>query len=164
MRRFLAGGASALLLAGAGIFLWTSRAGVEPSVGKPAAPQVGLPLLGDGPGEAPSASARTREQKRFGRTDKDKNGIITAEEYFANRRKAFARLDGDHDGRLSFDEWAIKGREKFAKADGDRSTTLTPAEFATTAVVRKARPKCECAPARAGEARAGEGRAGEEDD
>jgi len=151
MGRFLAGVASALLLAGAGIFLWTSRAGVEPPIGAPRAAQAGQPLAGDPPGEAPAASDRTREQKRFGRVDKDRNGTITAGEYFAGRQKAFGKLDADRDGRLSFDEWAIKSREKFAKADADRSKTLTAAEFATTAVVRKARPKCICAPAKGAE-------------
>ena len=151
MGRFLAGVASALLLAGAGIFFWTSRAGVEPRIGSPRAQQAGQSLAGEPLGEAPAASERTREQKRFGRLDKDRNGTITTAEYFAARQKAFGKLDVDRDGRLSFDEWAIKSREKFAKADADRSKTLLPPEFATTAVVRKARPKCECPPAKEAE-------------
>lgn len=146
MGRFIAGVCSALLLAGAGFFIWTSRADVKSPIGAPAAAQVGLPLLGDPVGEAPSATDKTREEKRFGRIDKDKNGTITAEEYFASRSKAFLKLDVNGDGRLSFDEWAVKTREKFAKADGDRSKTLNAAEFATTAVVRKTpvKPKCDC--------------------
>ncbi|RJF91350.1 histidine kinase [Sphingomonas cavernae] len=149
MGRFLAGVASALLLAGAGIFWWQSRAETEPRL--PLAPGVqsaGLPLSGDPVPAPPEASAKTREEKRFGRYDKDKNSAISAEEYFASRRKAFAKLDANSDGRLSFDEWAIKAREKFAKADADRSQILTRAEFATTAPVRKAKPKPDCPPAR----------------
>ena len=45
-----------------------------------------------------------------------------------------------------FDEWAIKSREKFAKADADRSSTLNRAEFATTAVVRRVKPRPDCPP------------------
>ena len=142
---------SFLLLAGAGIFFWTSRAGVEPRIGAPRTAQAGQALAGDPLGDVPVASDRTREQKRFGRVDKDRDGTITAAEYFAGRQKAFGKLDTDRDGRLSFDEWALKSREKFAKADGDRSKTLSAAEFATTAVVRKAKPKCDCAPAKGAE-------------
>jgi len=53
-------------------------------------------------------------------------------------------MDTDHDGRLSFDEWAYRGIAKFSEADKDRSGTLDRAEFATTAVKRKPRPKCDC--------------------
>ena len=99
------------------------------------------------PTPVPEASARTREQKRFDRYDKDRSGQISRDEYLAQRRKTFARLDTDHDGRLSFDEWAIKNETKFATADKDRSGTMTPAEFATTAVKRKTPAHAKCPPA-----------------
>jgi hypothetical protein len=149
MWRFLAGVGSTLLLVSAGVIFWQSRA--EDSLPKPAAVvarDLNMPLLGDPP-TAPSADAKTREEKRFNRLDKDKNEAIDAPEYFTSRQKAFAKLDANRDGRLSFDEWAVKAREKFAKADGDRSGRLTRAEFATTAVVRKAKPKPDCPPQRA---------------
>jgi hypothetical protein len=72
------------------------------------------------------------------------DGAITRAEYLASRRKAFARLDTNSDGQLSFDEWAIKATAKFTTADGDKSGALTPAEFVTTAVVRKPKPKPKC--------------------
>ncbi|MCJ8156197.1 histidine kinase [Sphingomonas sp. LaA6.9] len=157
MGRFLAGVASALLLAGAGIFWWQSRAESEPRLPlAPAVQSAGLPLSDDPVPDPPEASAKTREEKRFGRYDKDRNGGISTEEYFASRRKAFAKLDANRDGRLSFDEWGAKTREKFAKADTDRSQVLNRAEFATTAPVRKSRPKPDCPPAIAAR--------GEEDD
>jgi hypothetical protein len=146
MWRFAAGVMSALLLVGAG-FLWMSPGGA------PAPAQVPLPkpqvrggpepLLPEG---VPSASPRTREQKRFDRYDKDRNSAITRDEYLATRRKAFARLDKDGDGRLSFEEWAAKTIEKFAGADKDRSGTLNPAEFATTKVERKPATRRPCVP------------------
>ena len=76
------------------------------------------------PDTVPEASDRTREQKRFDRYDKDRNGAVTREEYLASRRKAYARLDLNQDGQLSFDEWAAKTTTKFAAADGDRSGSM----------------------------------------
>lgn len=94
--------------------------------------------------DPPKASEKTREERRFGRYDKDRDGRITRDEYLASRRKAFAKLDTNGDGRLSFEEYAVATATKFAKADGDRSGVLNAAEFATTRVARKApaTPKC----------------------
>jgi len=85
------------------------------------------------PLEAPEASPKSREEKRFNRADKNKNGRIESEEVLAPRRKAFAKLDKNGNGALSFDEWAVKSIDKFKGADSDRSGWLTPAEYATTA-------------------------------
>lgn len=149
MGRFVAGVASALLLAGAFFLWWQGRVRDDlPQPKQVAARDLSLPLLGDAMAQPPAASDKTREEKRFNRIDKDKNEEIATEEYFASRRKAFAKLDVDRDGRLSFDEWSIKTREKFAKADADSSGRLTRTEFATTAVVRKVKPKPDCPPAR----------------
>jgi hypothetical protein len=124
------------------MFLFRGAAAPEASTPPPpAAEAAGEEAL---PDEAPSASAKTREQKRFDRVDKDKNDTITRDEYFATRKKAFAKLDANGDGRLSFDEWAIRNTTKFVGADKDKSGTLTRAEFATTAVKRKA-PAARCA-------------------
>ena len=44
--------------------------------------------------EPPEATPKSREEKRFSRADKDKNGRIEREELLApRRRKAFAKLD-----------------------------------------------------------------------
>ena len=148
MGRFLAGVGSALALMAAGFFWWQSRSEAEPVL--PAAPLARHAALSPealiAP-EPPRATDRTREQKRFDRYDKDRNDIISEEEYLASRRKAFAKLDVNGDGRLSFDEWAAKTREKFGKADADRSRSLTRGEFQTTAPVRKPAPKrVDCPP------------------
>lgn len=94
--------------------------------------------------EAPAASERTREEKRFDRYDKDRDQRITRDEYLASRRKAWARLDTNGDGKLSFEEWSAKTLAKFSGADADRSGVLDRSEFATTKAVRKSTPRCGC--------------------
>lgn len=146
MWRYLVGAAAALALAGAGVLLFSGRAtprALLPAAPTAAADQEALP------DEAPAASAKTREEKRFGRYDKDKDGAITRDEYLLARHKAFAKLDTNGDGKLGFDEWAIKATTKFAAADADKSGAMTAAEFATTAVKRKARARVNCPPASA---------------
>jgi hypothetical protein len=148
MWRYLVGGVAALLLAAAGFLLFRSGAKPDQPLFAPP-PQAQAQPAATAPAAAPSATAETREQKRFNRYDKDRNGQITRDEYLASRHKAFAKLDTNHDGQLSFDEWAIKTTTKFAIADADHSGALTPAEFLTTKVKRKApsKPACSCGPA-----------------
>jgi hypothetical protein len=146
MWRFLGGVASALLLVTAGLFIWKAQAGSQPLI--PAMPAAGeaAPMgLTDLAGP-PSASEKTKEEKRFSRYDKDKNGSVGRDEYLVSRQKAFAKIDLNHDGKLSFDEYAAKAEIKFASADRDKSGTLTAAEFASTRVVHKVKPKAKCAP------------------
>ncbi len=149
MWRYLAGGVAAILMAAAAVIVLRPSASADvPALLQ--APPVAAGAADDPlPDSVPEASPRTREQKRFDRYDKDRNGQITREEYLAQRRKAFAKLDSNHDGRLSFDEWAIKNETKFATADKDRSGTMTQAEFATTAVKRKTPIRAKCPPASA---------------
>ena len=150
MWRYLVGGVAALLMVAAVMLVMNKRARSDAVL--PLAPAA-LMAAGGGqatpplPATVPEASERTREQKRFDRYDKDRNGTVTREEYLTARRKAFAKLDTDHDGKLSFDEWAIKAETKFAGADADKSGTLTATEFATTAVKRKPARRVSCAPA-----------------
>lgn len=144
MWRYLAGGAAILLLAGAGVTLYGSRGHPGAPLLAAAAPAQTAAGSAPLPDTVPEAGDRTREQKRFDRYDKDRNGQVTREEYLAQRRKAYAKLDVNHDGVLSFDEWAVKAETKFAAADGDRSGAMNPTEFATTAVKRNARPRLKC--------------------
>lgn len=151
MWRWFAGGAAAALgLAGAGVWLFSGHASPPRSLlpGVPAAVATGGQEAAL-PDAAPEASAKTREERRFGRYDKDRDGRITRDEYLVARRKAFAKLDKDGNGQLSFDEWATKALTKFATADRDRSGAMTAAEFATTAVKRKARARVKCPPEQA---------------
>ena len=90
------------------------------------------------------ASAKTREEKRFGRYDKNKDGKVQADEYLAARHRNFDKLDVDHNGALSFQEYAVKGIEKF-NAVGGRKGWLSSAEFVATAPPPpKRKANCSC--------------------
>lgn len=151
MWRYVAGGAAALLMVLVGVLIFNARARTESAL--PAAPLAALTggqsAASDAalPDTMPEATAKTREQKRFDRYDKDRDGKVTREEYLMQRRKAFAKLDANHDGVLQFDEWAMKAETKFAAADADKSGAMTAAEFATTAVKRKPARRVNCPPA-----------------
>jgi EF hand len=146
MGRFVAGVVSALLLVAAGLFFWRGQdSGVAAMPEAPATTFGEEFALADMP-VVPAAPEKSKEEKRFNRYDKDKNGAISQGEYLASRQKAYARLDVNHDGVLQFSEYAIKTAQKFTKADGDRSTTLNRTEFATTRPVRKVRAKPDCKP------------------
>src|SRR5689334_7173441 len=99
MGRFLAGVAAALLLAAAGVVWWNGRAADRHLPAAP--PAAGPAIFGKETGDSPPAATdETREQRRFARYDKDEDGKVSREEYFANRRRAFAKLDANQDGRL----------------------------------------------------------------
>lgn len=151
MWRYVAGGAAALAMGGAGMLAFggAARPGsvlpVRPAQAAIAQDTAEMPV------RLPEAAPETREEKRFGRYDKDEDGAITREEYLANRRKAYVRLDRDGDGRLSFDEWAVKATNKFAGADRDKSGAMNATEFATTAVKRRPVRRPNCRPPQAEE-------------
>ncbi|MEO5809186.1 MAG: EF-hand domain-containing protein [Sphingomicrobium sp.] len=148
MRRFLAGAAACLLLVTGAFMLWQSRAE------GPALPSAPLARFAAAtpPGmrlapipNAPEADARSKEEKRFARADKNKDGRITLAELVEPRRKAYDRLDLDHDGKLSFEEWSVKTIDKFKEADADKSQVLNAVEYAATAPKPKAKkPGCGC--------------------
>jgi hypothetical protein len=143
--RFFAGVAVCFLLMTGAFLLWQSHA--EHATGLPASPgsrSGGLSLFGsDEPLQAPEASEKTREAKRFSRYDKNKDGKVQIDEYLAARKKNFDKLDLDHNAALSFQEYAAKAIEKFNGAGG-RKGFLTEAEFATTAPPRSKSRKASC--------------------
>lgn len=147
MWRFAAGVVSTLVLVAAGLFIWRAEADKRSLIPPVPLAQAEAPLSAADLAPPPVASEKTREEKRFARYDKDKNGAVAKDEYLAGRLKGFQKLDLNRDGRLSFDEYAVKGVQKFAAADRDRSGQLNAGEFATTRVVRKAKAKPKCAPA-----------------
>jgi hypothetical protein len=145
--RFLAGAAACFLLLTGAFLMWQSHAEQRPSLPAAPAPQAfaasaSTPDL-DLPLEAPEASPKSREEKRFARYDKDKDGKVEAGEYLAARRKNFDKLDVDHNGTLSFNEYAAKGIEKFVGAGG-RKGWLSPAEFVKTAPPPAKKKSCSC--------------------
>ncbi|WP_116090153.1 EF-hand domain-containing protein [Sphingomonas crusticola] len=146
MWRYWVGAVVALVLLVGGVLWWRSTAVAQHGISH-AATASASPDADDEPMPAtPAASEKTREEKRFSRSDHDKNGAISRDEFLAARHRNFAKLDVNNDGRLTFDEYAVKAEEKFGKADADKSGSLNPAEFATTRVARKAKAACACQP------------------
>ena len=149
---FLGGVVSTLLLVAAGLFFWRGWA-QRPDPVPPAPPAMlaqaeARPqpaILRDParPRTPPQATEKTREEKRFGRADKDDDGRITRGELLEPRRKAFAKLDVNGDGRLGFEEWATKTVAKFDGADDDGTGFLTAAEYEQTKPkARVAKTRC----------------------
>lgn len=150
MSRIMAGGAVTLLLTTGAFLFWQGRAADRSQLPDAPAPRVApsaakLAMLSPELPGVPEATAKTREEKRFGRADKDKDGRVTAQELLTPRRKAFAKLDRNGNGTLSFEEWAVKTVDKMRDADRDRSGWLSPAEFRTTAPKPpKKKARCGC--------------------
>ena len=145
MARFLAGAAACFLLLTGAFLFWQSRAEQAPLL--PPAPRADASapvMVAPQAVQAPEASPQTREQRRFSRADKNKNGRIELEDLLQPRRKPFAKLDKNGDGKLSFEEWAATTIEKFNGADKDGSKWLTSAEYATTAPPPPKKKRCAC--------------------
>jgi len=151
MWRYLAGGTAVIALIIAGFMIFSGKARPRPLLPAQPVAQIGSVAVASDPlpDAAPEATDKTREQKRFGRYDKDRDGSITRTEYLVARRKAYAKLDANRDGQLSFDEWAVKATTKFAAADKDKSGSMSAPEFATTAVKRKPARRAPCPPTKA---------------
>jgi hypothetical protein len=146
--RFVAGAAACFLLLTGAFLLWQSRAEHGPAL--PSAPMArsAKPFMANQPNsglEAPEANSKDREQKRFSRADKNKDGKIEASELLDPRGKAFAKLDSNHNGGLSFQEWAVKTIDKVKTADADHNGWLSAAEYATTAPPPPKHKSCSCA-------------------
>ena len=146
MARFLAGAAACFLLI-TGVFLIWKASAEEPPLLPPAPSAAGTAapsMVRPAVLQAPEATPKSREEKRFARADRNDNGRIEMEDLLSRRRKPFAKLDTDGSGSLSFEEWAVRTIDKFDEADADKSEWLSPAEYATTAPKRKPKPKCRC--------------------
>lgn len=159
IRRLVAfGGAAALAAVAAGFWL---QADEKPAVAtlpaSPAPAEPALPLPPE-PGLidpeavvlAPPAAAppKSREELRFDRADRDRDGRITQAEYLANRRRNFDRLDTNRDGRLSFEEYAVAGIRRFAELDTGRDGWLSRPEFALSAPKPRDRQTASAEPCR----------------
>lgn len=154
MGRIMAGGMAALLMVASGLFWWQGRADRSPApqlaVATPPPPAIeplpeGDPdAVGKAPPMPSEASPQSREQKRFARYDRNRDGVITRVEMLGTRTKAFKALDKDNDNLLSFEEWAAATADRFSGADADGDGKLTPEEFATTAPKRAVKQRCKC--------------------
>lgn len=134
----IAGGG--LLLVGA-ISLWftaddgNGRAGLATPARAESTPtpvqeaSAGEPML-----DVPEQPApKSREEKRFARSDRNDDGLVQQGEFLHQRRRNFDKLDVNGDGRMSFDEYAAEGIKKFDGADADGNRLLSAAEYASTA-------------------------------
>ncbi|MBV8685982.1 MAG: histidine kinase [Alphaproteobacteria bacterium] len=151
MMRIAIGSGAAVLLVLAMVFFWKSRASADE--GLPAAPEaaaVAASISGGGlPGTPafvpPEASQRSKDERRFARADRNRDGRLVLAELIEPRRKAFAKLDKDGSGQLSFEEWTGRTSARFAEADSDHSGWLNQAEYASTAPKPKPRAaRCGC--------------------
>ncbi len=150
MKRYVAGAASMMLLMTAGLFLWIGASGqdvVIPDAPPPPEPDIlealpqadeNAPAFGPAPPTPPEAHKASREERRFNRYDRNRDGVITRLEMMSSRTKAFKALDKDGNNLLTFEEWAVATSDRFEKADKDGDGQLTRAEFRTT---RSKRPK-----------------------
>lgn len=152
MNRIILGALLALALVGVGLFWWQGRAEVEQGA-PPPTPATVAPADTDIPTAdvaglrgppPPEATELTREQQRFGRYDRDRDGRITRNEMLSTRTEAFRKLDKDRNNLLSFEEWAVATVNRFEGADGDGDAELNAQEFAATKPKRSARPACRC--------------------
>lgn len=152
MDRTILGALGALVLVAIGLFWWQGRAEVEQGAPPPTAPaplpdETDIPaadvagLTGPAP---PEATELTREQQRFGRYDRDRNGAVSRNEMLSTRTEAFRKLDKDRNNLLTFEEWAVATVNRFEGADRDRDAELTAEEFASTRPKRSSRPACRC--------------------
>src|SRR5690606_22034727 len=94
--------------------------------------------------DPPEASELTREQQRFFRYDRDRDGRITREEMLSTRTAAFRKLDRDGNNLLTFEEWAVTTVDRFGGGDTAGARELTPPQFATTAPRPTSPPACKC--------------------
>lgn len=146
-----------MVLLGIGLFWMQGRAQVEeaapppelaeisdqPEVDPNALPEADVTDM-EGPAP-PEATEATKEQKRFGRYDRNRDEIISRNEMLSTRAAAFRKLDKDGNNLLTFEEWAVTTVNRFEGMDGNGNAELTPAEFLTSKPKPKPKKKATCA-------------------
>jgi len=77
----------------------------------------------------------------FSKADKDKNGVITADEYEAAVRMKFKEYDRNNDGKIDMDEFDAKRRpetvKEFGFMDKNNDGVVTADEFFRAAIQRR---------------------------
>jgi len=147
MNRMILGAFGAMLLLAIGLFWLQGRAQVEE--GAPPPDPALLPGAADADTDAlptadvaglegpapPEADELSRDQRRFFRFDRNRDGRVTRNEMLSTRTNAFRRLDKDSNNLLSFEEWAATTAERFAEMDTNGDGNVVLAE--TTTFYRK---------------------------
>ena len=133
MNRMVLGGVLALVMVGIGLFWLQGRAQVEEGA-PPPPPVAARPDLEELPsadvtgmrGPAPpQADQLSKDQRRFFRFDRNRDGRITRNEMLSTRSNAFRKLDIDGNNLLTFEEWAVTTAERFGEMDGDGNGAIT---------------------------------------
>jgi len=140
MNRLLLGAFGAMVLLAIGLFWLEGRAQVEEGAPPPApleasrsADPEALPtaFAQDARGVAPpEVDEVTRDQSRFFRLDRNRDGRVTRNEMLSTRTNAFRKLDADGNNLLTFEEWAVTTSERFAEMDSSGDGNVTLAETA----------------------------------
>lgn len=155
MNRMVLGAVVALVMVAVGLFWLQGRAEIEEGAPPPepttaAAPAPDVLPSADVSGmrgpALPEVTELTREQQRFFRYDRNRDGKITRNEMLSSRTTAFRKLDTDGNNLIDFEEFAVATSDRFAGADANGDGELSPAEFATTAPKPRASstPRCNC--------------------
>jgi hypothetical protein len=117
--------------------------------------------------------ADVKEEKRFNRYDRNRDGTINRNEMLSTRVKAFQKLDANHDNLLSFEEWAVKTANRFKEIDRNGDGIISRDELNAYYAAqdakkadRDARKAAECACAKPGakSARPPKGKPGADDE
>ncbi len=160
MNRMVLGALAALLMVAAGLFWWQGRAELARAVPPPDISASSA--AGEAPIELPSANPNahgsslprggkmklSKQQARFNRYDRNRDGGISRTEMLGTRVKAFQKLDTNHDNMLSFEEWAVKTSDRFREIDTNHDGAITPVELAAYDAATDARKKHRKLPAR----------------
>ena len=147
MNRVALGAFAAFVLLGIGLFWMQGRAEVEEGAPPPELPAAtaeppeepdALPTADvaglEGPAP-PEVNELSRDQQRFFRYDRNRDGRITRNEMLSTRTSSFRKLDVDGNNLLTFEEWAVTTSDRFAEMDSDGNGNINLAE--TTAYYRK---------------------------
>jgi hypothetical protein len=128
---------------------------------------------GRGPALPSGEEADVKEEKRFNRYDRNRDGTINRNEMLSTRVKAFQKLDANHDNLLSFEEWAVKTANRFKEIDRNGDGIISRDELNAYYAAqdakkadRDARKAAECACAKPGakSARPPKGKPGADDE
>ena len=153
MNRMVLGALAALLMVAAGLFWWQGRAELTRAVPPPDiavnAPANDTPVVlpsanPNARGSALPRAAKTKlskEQARFNRYDRNRDGEVSRTEMLSTRVKAFQKLDTNHDNMLSFEEWAVKTSDRFKEIDTNHDGIITPVELAAFDAAKEAKKK-----------------------